>query len=381
METKHINHVVLYAKNFYRHTKDVVKDMQSFMQLDGYRYFQINTPEKVVKCMRNDFIKFMNSVEDPEERARLEKDIDGTVRWCDGPEAHIWHYLIVYSGATIPIVGSQIGYPIYDQYHLPQYGVRDIDFRRDDSYEVLMQKAKTFLDTTHEDRFDEYMNQLMDSYDFDTAAKIFNQLGDDITANGLADELWNDYTEFMDENLLEGGNIKGLYKHNNTKHFSITYSTKNYRVDVDVHAILSSADYVVEKPAAQVDNFEPLICKLFEKAVADNKLIEDTIKARKTANSIFGAESIDKFGDMHLEKDHIIESFNSMCRSLIEDTFTRDYLLEHGRCGIETGCFKYTVTIEPDFVKLNIISTGLFSCSIMESDLKNYSCFVHGEKL
>ena len=76
METKHINHVVLYAKNFYRHTNNVVKDMQRFMQLDGHRYFQINTPEKVEKWMRKDFIKWLNSIEDPEIRKRYEDDVD-----------------------------------------------------------------------------------------------------------------------------------------------------------------------------------------------------------------------------------------------------------------------------------------------------------------
>ena len=380
METKHINHVVLYAKNFYRHTNNVVKDMQRFMQLDGHRYFQINTPEKVEKWMRKDFIKWLNSIEDPEIRKRYEDDVDGKVRWAEGPEATIWHYLICYAGSGIPAIGSQIGYPIYDQYHMPQFGVHEIDFRRTDSYEEMMAKAKKFLDTTHEDRFDDYMNRLMEDFDFENASKIFNELGEqNVTVEGLQDELWNDYTEFMDENVIEDGNIKPVCVTHNTGHFLVTYISRNYSVDINLEIILGEMSYSLEKSPAQVDRFEPIINKLFAAATDDVDAIDNIIIARKTVNKVLDNE---EFWERHLNRADIIESFISNANSFVNEEYHYSKLVERGKYGFSTGGFDYQIIINPDSVELHIIATALFKCEIMEQELRNYTGigFVHGEK-
>ena len=97
MKTSHINHVVLYAKDFYRHTGDIIKDMQRFTQLDGHKFWEVKTPDKLLKVMRADYLKWAESLDDDDENKKdMLDEVDDVVAWERGVAAHIWRYIIIY---------------------------------------------------------------------------------------------------------------------------------------------------------------------------------------------------------------------------------------------------------------------------------------------
>ena len=380
MKTSHINHVVLYAKNFYRHTGDIIKDMQRFMQMDGHSYDSINTPEKVWKVMRKDYLEWVNSLADipnyEDNYQVLLKDADDVVYWADGVEAHIWHILIIYSSSYIPMSSKYLGYPKYDQYHMPQFSLTKPIFNKSQSYEEMITAAKKVLDQTHEDRYDEYMNILMDKYPFEKVTEVFTSVGDPVTKEGLESELWDEYTKFMDENVLEDGEMVSGYFTRYTKHFHISFNTENYMVDVQVEAIFNTI--TVELPGEFNDK---TIHDLLQIASSNSEFIERRIEITKVINKVFeGSDSLKVINDEYNEYGHIVNSIEDI-ESSFENKYIKERLLEKKESGISTGYFNFLVKINDNSTTLTINFEDIFECSIMEHELRNFvSSFISGKK-
>ena len=101
MNVSHINHVVLYAKNWYRHTNDVVADLLQIIRLD-HPDMNIQTKDELYEQMLSDYVKWIESL--PEKHSKRvyltnEKERDDFgVCWEDDPKiAQIWSMLISYS--------------------------------------------------------------------------------------------------------------------------------------------------------------------------------------------------------------------------------------------------------------------------------------------
>ena len=380
MKTSHINHVVLYAKNFYRHTGDIIKDMQRFMQMDGHSYNSINTPEKVWKVMRKDYLEWVNSLADipnyEDNYQVLLKDADDVVYWADGVEAHIWHILIIYSSSYIPMSSKYLGYPKYDQYHMPQFSLTKPIFNKSQSYEEMITAAKKVLDQTHEDRYDEYMNILMDKYPFEEVTEVFTSVGDSVTKEDLESELWDEYTKFMDENVLEDGEMVSGYFTRYTKHFHISFNTENYMVDVQVEAIFNTI--TVELPGEFNDK---TIHDLLQNASSNSEFIERRIEITKVINKVFeGSDSLKVINDEYNEYGHIVNSIEDI-ESSFENKYIKERLLEKKESGISTGYFNFLVKINENSTTLTINFEDIFECSIMEHELRNFvSSFISGKK-
>lgn len=368
METTHISHVILYSKNFYRHTGDIIKDMQRFLQLDGHPFWTIKTPAKLVNTMRADFLKWANSLPDDfhcEAKERIIRDVDEGVRWAKGEEALIYHWLITYS-CYIPLVGSITGYPIYDKWHLPQFNVKEHLFNENMSYDEMMKVAKDFLDETQESRYDRFMNNLLEKYDFERVANIFNLLGDAVTANELEDEMWDGYTEFMDEHSHEDGTMDSGYFDKFTKHFDLHFSTKNFNVNIDAEALFNTKTYTVNEAFS-----DSAIDKVFEVAASDTEFIMSIIESGNAINKIIDEDGYwgDKINEDRLTFDSMHNSIVSAASSFKEED-SKEYLNEHKSSWHACGYKKYIVTlIDEKTFTLQIIFEHLFGCSSMESEL------------
>lgn len=376
MKTSHISHVVLYAKNFYRHTGDVVKDMQRFMQLDGHPFWSIKTPEKVAKVMIADYIEWVNSLPEDfhhESKERLLKEANETVSWDDGVAGHIYRLLIIYSN-YIPMVGSIMGYPIYDKYHLPQFNVKEHLFNENMSYDEMTKVAKDFLDETQESRYDRFMNNLLEKYDFEKVANIFNLLGDPVTAKELEDEMWDGYTEFMDEHSCEDGTMDSGYFDKFTKHFDLHFSTEDYRIDITAEVIFNTKTYIINKEFS-----DDAADEIFSIASTDTEFITDIIKSGNAINKVFASDGQwqheNEIDENRLTFDSISNTFISMTQSLKEE-HTKKYLEKKKSTWFGTGYCKYLIKIidEKSFA-LQIIFEHVFACSIMESELWCGGCF------
>lgn len=355
METKHIQHVILYAKNFYVHTGNVVKDMQRFMQLDGHKYWTINTPEKVVAAMRKDYIKWINSIEDQHTHDFLIKNAnDCKVAWADGPVAEIWCMLISYSGNYIPLRKEYVGYPIYDKYHLPQRNIHDIDYSscRKDDYTKMIELAKKYIDTTLEEDYDIYMNRLMYSYPFESVASIFKANGEDgVTVSSLKDEMWEAYEKFMDTYLDDNGRLTCNYQCVITDHFVMSFFPKNGAVSIEVEAKLHHLTVQCEYTTEDETKY-----KLFDLAKNHNTAIDDIVNITRITESFCP----DDVCDHHKTPDAIIRLFDDM---------SRDSNLKFGDGKVGTGSNWYELTTKDGVSVLDIYYSTIFSCAIKEGSL------------
>lgn len=120
MELKHINNIVLYAKNWYRKSGDLLKDCKLYVGLD---HPEIDTSsmtlEQMCSLMRDDYIRWVKSI-GPEDNIRtdvekFEEEIDNMVKWeNDEFLAKMWHWLIDYE-TYIPDLFSGLEHPVYDK--------------------------------------------------------------------------------------------------------------------------------------------------------------------------------------------------------------------------------------------------------------------------
>lgn len=368
MKTSHINHVVLYAKNFYRHTGDIVKDMQRFMQMDGHPYKKINTPEKVWNVMRKDYLEWAESIPKDNDDSKLVNEADSVVAWTTGIAAHIYSVLIKYS-IYIPMTGSQIGYPKYDQYHMPQFGIREGIFDRTKSFEDWNKAAKDFLDTSMEDRCDEFMNQLMDKYPFDDVTTMFNALHDDITEEQLKDELWNLYSEFMDENAPGDGSVKHGYFTVYSEHFMLEIRTEADAPGFDAHALFKMTTYTVPGECSK-----ETLGKVYDMAIQDDQLIWDRIDICKKINELFPDNYDYSFSERQLEYGWSRSVIVEHKKHLVENEYgAYDYLTKKKRSCGGSGNFELITEIKDDCVKLTVIFYAIFACTAMERELWNPS--------
>ena len=375
MKTSHINHVVLYAKNFYRHTGDIIKDMQRFTQLDGHKFWEVKTPDKLLKVMRADYLKWAESLDDDDENKKdMLNEVDDVVAWEKGVAAHIWYYIIIYQN-HIPMSSKYLSAPAYDQYHMPQFSLTNPIFNKSQSYEEMIAAAKKVLDQTHEDRYDEYMNILMDKYPFEELAEVFTNVGDHVTKEDLETELWDEYTKFMDENVLENGEMVSDYFNRYTKHFDISFNTKNYGVDIHVEAIFNTI--TVELPGEFNDK---TIHDLLRIASGNSEFIEKRIEITNVINKVFEGYSLNVIDDEYNEYSHIVDSIEEI-ESSFDNEYIKERLLENKTSGISTGYFNFLVKINENSTTLTINFEDIFECSIMEDELRNFvSSFISGEK-
>ena len=116
MKTDHINHVVLYAKNWYRRTGDVVADLLQMMKLDHPKK-NISTKPVLHDQMMSDYSEWIDSIEDTHEHDYKLNEFNSEefgVRWEDDKMlSHIWSILISYN-IYIKDYDGQLLPPVYD---------------------------------------------------------------------------------------------------------------------------------------------------------------------------------------------------------------------------------------------------------------------------
>lgn len=375
MKTSHIKHVVLYAKNFYRHTGDIVKDLQRFMQMDGVPFKKINTPEKALAVMRKNYLEWVDSLNEKcidykHDVEYLRKDADGIVYWASNvTEAHLWHFICIYSNAYIPM-NSIIGYPKYDKYHMPQFNIKEGLFDKNGTFEDWNKAAKEFLDVTQEDRCDEYMNNLMDKYPFEELSQIFDAIGVKISAKELSDELWDLYTKFMDDHSCEGGLVTNGYFNLYSDHFYLRIDTTCGGAGFDVEALFGEMTCTSPKEAG-IEALKDLF-----KMIADDEHLFDIFSTVCKKNDEIFANDIymNKHGEDHATYEWYSKSVMDLCHEFVID-WSGHYtaLMKDKRFSIGYGMMWYDFTIREDnTISVTVRFTDVFGCAIMEQELWPY---------
>ena len=209
MKTSHINHVVLYAKNWYRHTGDLVVDLAQMMRLD-HPEKRILVKKEIYEQMMTDYREWIESIEDARDRQYKMKEFEGDdfgVRWEEDRQlSQMWAILISYS-IYIKDYGSQLLPPVYDfnnnlysQYDL--YPVNPFGaIPRDAPESEYIKAAKRYLDAPLVTHMKNSFMSAMYDFDFDLVIKAIKAVtpeesvrSDEDTVKrirGMMYKLWN----------------------------------------------------------------------------------------------------------------------------------------------------------------------------------------------
>ena len=239
-------HQVLYAKNLYQHTGDLIADMRKVCKLDQPDW-NFSSPTQILKFMRQQYKIWLDNT--PE----VEKDLGAQVAWDDNPiTAEMWCILSSYS-SFIPMTMNH-GYiqelPRYDVLK-PQYNARMISmfdevFTRKMTTEDLKKRADELLNMSSVEILDILADEIMRKFDFKKAAKIVNMFGGHVTPQDLDEELWNGYSDVIGYNLDEQGNLPERNYYKFTEHFEIEVLgmfKPNHTFGIEVHLTAAKMEY------------------------------------------------------------------------------------------------------------------------------------------
>lgn len=123
MKLSHINNIVLYSKNWYVHTDDIVGDCKKYLALDHPDLaddIAEFTNERLHALMRQDYVEWLESITESDDYLNtdlnyLKSRIDDCVAWEDDPYLKvIYHWLSSY-GSYVPDLFSGLQPPVYDK--------------------------------------------------------------------------------------------------------------------------------------------------------------------------------------------------------------------------------------------------------------------------
>ena len=217
MYIKHINHVVLYAKNFYAHSNDVVEDLKNMVFLD--HGFKPKSDEELYDIITNDYKMWIKSLPNDDSYRGVVSEYEsgklGKVSWSDdGPVATMWHILITYS-SEIPLFSGKFTAPFYGtkagiQYK-PQYNISENIFS-DANPKNNSRAAYNFLRQSHPHILTDLWNKFIENTEYEKCVKLLETVGVTKTEDEvkqmfvlLKDEFFKKYKE--DSYMTDDGKI------------------------------------------------------------------------------------------------------------------------------------------------------------------------------
>jgi len=250
-------HQILYAKNFYAHSGDIIADMRKVCQLDNPNW-NFTNPTQILKFMSKQYLIWLNNT--PE----VEKEEHPKVAWDSNPiRAEMWAILNAY-GVFVPM--TQIhnyinALPRYDvlkpQYNVvPHFGSHDKVFTTKMTTEQLVEKAKEILNISNVDLIDILADECAQKFDYDNASKLLSEFGENVSADELSEELWDGYSYLVGMNLNDDGTLPERYYNTHTKHFTIEIRPifkPNYTFEFEINLIPFTFEYT-SRNVCTIDN-------------------------------------------------------------------------------------------------------------------------------
>ena len=288
MNTPKNTHQILYAKNFYRQTGNIIADMRKVCKLDEPNW-DFSSPQQILKFMRKQYAIWL------ENTPEVDKEVGSKVAWDDNPiSAEMWSIMSAYA-CYIPLSSKYIhGLP---NYHVlkPQYNAyigyteREHVFTKDMTVEQLTQKAKELLDRTNLEIADIIADDACRRFDYKKAAMLLEEFGEKVTPEELDNELWDGYSNLIGLNIDENGNLPERYYHCFTKHFSIGISPvfqPNHTFSIDIDLIPFRFESVSENDITD-ENLMDEMKKLTDNILNEFRTSGALSKISEVANRLF----------------------------------------------------------------------------------------------
>lgn len=376
-------HQILYAKNFYQHSGDIIADMRKVCQLDEPNW-DFSSPYQILKFMRNQFKIWLDN------NPQIGKELGEKVAWDSNPiRAEIWSILISYS-VYIPMISKYInGLPRYDVIK-PQYSATlsyndsTAVFSKKMSVQECVDAAKTILGRTNLEILDIIADDAARRFNYKKAAKFLKEFGEEVTAQELDDELWDGYSQFIEEQLDENGNLPERDYLMVTKHFTVTMCpifrpNTSFNFDINLNPI--KTEYISED-VVTVENIKELTMKSRNACVDQLRENGSIDKISQVSNKLYEEKQNIWEVPEHLTTINL-ESKIRECIDVDLDNWKRfgydnkKYYESFkkwadGNYGMTgTGCFNVYTFNEDKHLKTIVTFWTLFECSADDKSLWN----------
>ncbi len=345
MKTDHIRNVALLAKYFYKHTDSIIADVQKAMELDGFKFkseYPSDNYDDIFETMIKNYDLWRDSLEDEYYR-----NVERKLRPYSGYDENtgiILEILSIYR-TYIPMDIEHLGIPTYDKDHQPQDCVKYQFWRVFDDDKAKMERAKAFLSKYQLDIVDDYMNRLMDSYDWKKAEAYFG-----IKQYDLEKEVWEAYDDYIA--IHEGPDgIESKVHHIYTEHFNISIDVSPGMYLVDMNTIIYQTSAETEAKGVSTRD---LLTTLWDKLPIDFDKI-----------SLLN-EHADQL--KHLEEDNIKSFFDEFKHELL-----RLVKMNQNEETLSIGAFEVRVVNKGDIVVMELRMETNYGCDARENNLFPYS--------
>ena len=233
------SHQIFYAKNFYQHTGDIIADMRKVCKLDEPNW-DFSSPNQIIKFMRKQFSIWLDN------NPSVTKELGSKVAWEDDPiKAEMWSIIISYS-VYVPMTMKHIdALPRFDvippQYSATETYKDDVSvFSKMMSVEECVDVANKILNRTNLEVLDIIADDAARRFNYNKASKLLHEFGEEVTAQELDDELWDGYSNFIEEHLDENGNLPERDYLMLTDHFVVEMTPlfkPNCSFSFDIHLV------------------------------------------------------------------------------------------------------------------------------------------------
>lgn len=394
MYIKHINHVVLYAKNFYAHSDDVVEDLKNMVFLD--HGFRPESEEELHSIITNDYKMWVKSLPNDESYRGVIKECADSelekVAWADnGPVAEMWHILITYS-SEIPLFSGNFKAPFYGTKegitYKPQYNIRE-DIFSDCDPKSNSRAAYNFIRQPHPHILTDAWNRFIEETDYTKCVNLLAAIGVSKTINevknmfiALKDEFFKKYKEYS--YVTEGGKV--VYPDGRSivvKNEWFTVYTRIYlgadkfnSTCVDAFFIPQSETYsAIYRKEIEMKNCSDAVDEIF------NDLCEKKPEFKQHFLNICISEDIRR-DDQNITEENIGDEIKDTLRNLLRirtNYFGNTIEYTDGTC---TGGLMYSCE-RSGYVdyKISVCPWIWINAVYREPKLMNYDAFVSGEHL
>ena len=383
MKLNHINNIVLYEKNWYKHTDDYVADIKKYIAMDHPEQadaIATFSNEELYNLMRSDYVEWLDSIDPSVDVVAacnidyLKNGIDDCVGWEDDPYLKvIYHWLTSYQ-IYIPDLFSGLQPPVYDKERdiMPQRHLRLVDpfsslTSEATDEELTKAAARYFAQTKLEVTKTSFLMALKDF----NINKVVDVLCD-FNIKYRNDKrrtyrwiekscygLWNRIKKYVKENP------DGEYKLIRNGFMAAAVWPRKMNVDLMFIPIYESADISevdVPEDASVIDKQKALLNKCVDKI--NRKTFERILVLER------GADGFHNFGEKYVTVSEWVDDLYDTLRT---DFFDREYV---GTCG--TGGIYVVFHAQP--TEMNIYYQCVVGFGIHESTLHNANNWATGSK-
>ena len=383
MNKPKINHQILYAKNFYAHSGNIISDMRKVCKLDEPNW-DFSSPKQILKFMRKQYNLWL------ENNPEIHRDGENRVHWDDNPvSSEMWSYIIAYS-IFIPMTMIH-GYipelPRYDvlrpQYNAHVYGEHKSLINKSMSIDEMKEKVNSLFHMSNLEVMDMLADELVKKFNFKAASELLSMFGENVTAKELDEELWNAYSYLVEDNLDEDGNLPEKTYVVFTDHFHLKINPvfkPGEIFDMDVDLIPFKFQFEsLENIRGQIEKCTFGVINQFKDSGAMYKISKVCTELYDDCrNELWDVPQHLAVTESELY-ERMVENTDAKCAEWDWLGWTNESIYKrfqesdnaNNPFGFGSGCFTSYIYNDNGHMRVLVTFETIFDCNVMEKELRN----------